>query len=55
MSRGALDCTRGIILTKGAQARSLDKRMTYKQMEANDHSFSDTARNWGGSRPLLDD
>ncbi|KAL8277951.1 hypothetical protein RQP46_009583 [Phenoliferia psychrophenolica] len=29
------------------EARSLDRRMTFKQMEAHDHSFSDTARNWG--------
>lgn len=29
------------------EARSLDRRMTFKQMEATDHSFSDTARNWG--------
>lgn len=29
------------------EAKSLDRRMTFKQMEATDHSFSDTARNWG--------
>ncbi|SCZ96104.1 BZ3500_MvSof-1268-A1-R1_Chr8-1g10007 [Microbotryum saponariae] len=29
------------------QARTVDRRMTFKQMEANDHSFSDSARNWG--------
>ncbi|SCV67208.1 BQ2448_5854 [Microbotryum intermedium] len=29
------------------EARTVDRRMTFKQMEANDHSFSDSARNWG--------
>ncbi|KAM0787001.1 hypothetical protein ACM66B_006270 [Microbotryomycetes sp. NB124-2] len=29
------------------EAKTADRRMTFKQMEANDHSFDDSARNWG--------
>ncbi|ORY43939.1 hypothetical protein BCR35DRAFT_311190 [Leucosporidium creatinivorum] len=31
------------------ELRSVDRRSTFKQMEANDHAFSDSARNWGYS------